>query len=42
LDQMPLVAVIIYSIPESVILFAFGMAIVGEYLFLKHLYGGDK
>lgn len=32
MDRMPLLAVILYSIPESVILFSFGVAIVGEYI----------
>ncbi|OPY56083.1 MAG: hypothetical protein A4E55_02225 [Pelotomaculum sp. PtaU1.Bin035] len=35
MDQMPLSAVIFYSIPESMILFSFGMAIVGEYINFK-------
>lgn len=37
MDQMPLVAVIFYSIPESMILFAFGMTIVGEYIKYKRV-----
>lgn len=32
MDRMPLLAVILYSIPESVILFSFGVAIIGEYI----------
>lgn len=35
MDRMPLLAVIFYSIPESVILFSFGVAIVGEYINFK-------
>lgn len=38
MDQMPLSAVIFYSIPESMILFAFGMAIVGEYINFKKIF----
>lgn len=37
MDQMPLVAVIFDSIPESILLFSFGMAIVGEYINLKKI-----
>lgn len=38
MDRMPLVAVIFYSIPESMLLFAFGMAIVGEYINFKKVF----
>lgn len=37
MDRMPLVAVIFDSIPESILLFSFGMAIVGEYINLKKI-----
>jgi len=37
MDQMPLSTVIFYSIPESMILFAFGMTIVGEYINFKKI-----
>ncbi|MDF9407804.1 hypothetical protein L7E55_05430 [Pelotomaculum isophthalicicum JI] len=32
MDKMPLVAVIFQSIPEEIIMYCFGMAIVGEYI----------
>ncbi len=35
MDRMPLAAVILYSIPESIILFSFGVAIVGEHINFK-------
>lgn len=38
MDRMPLLAVILYSIPESVILFSFGVAIVGEYIKFKKIF----
>jgi len=34
---MPLLAVIFYSIPESVLLFSFGLTIVGEYINFKRV-----
>jgi len=37
MDQMPLLAVIFYSIPESVLLFSFGLTIVGEYINFKRV-----
>lgn len=37
MDQMPLSAVIFYSIPEEIILFSFGTAIVGEYINFKRV-----
>ena len=38
MDNMPLVAVIFNSIPESIILFCFGLAIVGERINLKKVF----
>lgn len=38
MDKMPLVAVLFQSIPESVILFSFGMAIVGERINIKTVF----
>ena len=38
MDKMPLFAVIFQSIPESVILFSFGMAIVGERINIKKVF----
>lgn len=35
MDKMPLVAVIFNSIPESIVLFCFGIAIVGERIIIK-------
>lgn len=35
---MPLVAVIFDSIPESILLFSFGMAIAGEYIIFKKIF----
>jgi len=35
MDKMPLVAVVFNSIPESIILFSFGIAVVGEYINFK-------
>ncbi len=37
MDQMPLSAVIFDSIPESILIFCFGMAIVGEYIDFKKI-----
>jgi len=37
MDRMPLSAVILYSIPESIILFSFGVAIVGEHINFKRV-----
>ncbi|KJS17464.1 MAG: hypothetical protein VR69_05030 [Peptococcaceae bacterium BRH_c4b] len=37
MDQMPLSAVIFDSIPESILLFSFGMAVVGEYINFKKI-----
>ncbi len=38
MDQMPLSAVIFDSIPESILLFSFGMAVVGEYINFKRIF----
>ena len=38
MDKMPLVAVILNSIPESILLFCFGIAIVGEYINFKKVF----
>jgi len=38
MDQMPLSAVIFNSIPESILLFSFGMVIVGEYINFKKIF----
>jgi len=38
MDQMPLSAVIFYSIPEEIILFSFGVTIVGEYINFKKIF----
>lgn len=38
MDKMPLVAVLFNSIPESVILFSFGIAIVGERINIKKIF----
>lgn len=38
MDKMPLVAVVFQSIPESMILFSFGMAIVGERINFKNVF----
>jgi len=38
MDQMPVVAVLFNSIPESIILFTFGIAIVGEYINIKKVF----
>lgn len=35
MDKMPVVAVIFQSIPESIVLFCFGIAIVGEFIKFK-------
>lgn len=37
MDQMPLLAVIFQGIPESLVVFSFGMAIVGEFLNWKKI-----
>jgi len=37
MDRIPLVAVILDSIPESIIIFSLGMAIVGEYINFKKI-----
>ncbi len=38
MDKMPLIAVIFQSIPESIILFSFGLAIVGERINFKKVF----
>ncbi|MHB1043697.1 MAG: hypothetical protein ACYC0Q_12795 [Eubacteriales bacterium] len=38
MDKMPLVAVLFNSIPESIILFSFGIAIVGEHINIKRVF----
>ncbi|MDF9407805.1 hypothetical protein L7E55_05435 [Pelotomaculum isophthalicicum JI] len=38
MGQMPLSAVIFYSIPEEIILFSFGVTIVGEYINFKIIF----
>lgn len=38
MDKMPLVAVLFNSIPESIILFSFGIAIVGERINIKRVF----
>ena len=38
MDQMPLSAVIFDSIPESILLFSFGMTVVGEYINFKRIF----
>ncbi|OPY56084.1 MAG: hypothetical protein A4E55_02226 [Pelotomaculum sp. PtaU1.Bin035] len=35
MDKMPLIAVIFQSIPEEIIVYSFGMAIVGEFINIK-------
>lgn len=37
MDKIPLVAVIFQSIPEELIVYSFGMAIVGEYIHIKKI-----
>ncbi len=37
MDQMPLSAVIFDSIPESILIFSFGMTVVGEYINFKRI-----
>ena len=38
MDKMPLVAVIFQSIPEEIIMYSFGMAIVGERINIKKVF----
>lgn len=38
MDKMPLVAVLFQSIPESIILFSFGIAVVGECINIKKVF----
>jgi hypothetical protein len=35
MDKMPILAVIFQGIPESIVLFSFGIAIIGEYINIK-------
>lgn len=37
MDKMPIVSLIFQSIPESIILFSFGIAIMGEYINFKKI-----
>jgi hypothetical protein len=38
MDKMPMVSLIFQSIPESIILFSFGLAIMGEYINFKKVF----
>lgn len=38
MDEMPIVAVVFQSIPESIILFSFGIAIVGERIIFEKVF----
>jgi hypothetical protein len=37
MDKMPIIAVLLQGIPESIVVYCFGMAIVGEYIDFKRI-----
>ncbi|MCG9968560.1 hypothetical protein L9W92_10895 [Pelotomaculum terephthalicicum JT] len=37
MDKMPLIAVLFQSVPEEIIVYSFGMAVVGEYINIKKI-----